>query len=45
VEIPWNGALINFGGFSTNTIVKFITDYGVGGGNHLSFRTKNGDIN
>ncbi|WP_443938791.1 hypothetical protein [Pedobacter sp. MW01-1-1] len=43
---PWNGALISFGGFSNNNYdCQISSDYGPNGGSHLSFRTKNGDIN
>ena len=40
---PWNGALISFGGFSNNYDCQISTDYGPHGGNHISFRTRNGD--
>ncbi|WCT13683.1 hypothetical protein [Mucilaginibacter jinjuensis] len=39
---PWNGALISFGGFTNNYDCQLSTDY-LNGGNHLSFRTRNGD--
>ncbi|HFK5508115.1 hypothetical protein [Elizabethkingia anophelis] len=40
---PWNGALISFGGFSNNYDTQLSADYGPHKGNHLSFRTRNGD--
>jgi hypothetical protein len=40
---PWNGALMSFGGFGNNYDCQISTDYGPNGGNHLSFRTRNGD--
>lgn len=43
---PWNGALISFGGFASNNYdCQISSDYGPNGGNHISFRTKNGDAN
>lgn len=43
---PWSGALISFGGFQYNNYdCQISSDYGPNGGNHLSFRTKNGDAN
>lgn len=43
---PWNGALISFGGFQYNNYdCQISSDYGPNGGNHLSYRTKNGDNN
>ncbi|MCT3918759.1 hypothetical protein HZP98_03640 [Elizabethkingia anophelis] len=41
---PWNGALISFGGFSNNYDTQLSADYGPHKGNHLSFRTRNGDL-
>ena len=41
---PWNGALMSFGGFSNQYDCQISADYGPNGGNHLSFRTRNGDI-
>lgn len=40
---PWSGALISFGGFANNYDCQISSDYGPNGGNHISFRTKNGD--
>jgi hypothetical protein len=43
---PWNGSLISYGGFPINNYdTQISSDYGPGGGTHISFRTKNGDIN
>ncbi|OHT47024.1 hypothetical protein [Flavobacterium tructae] len=43
---PWNGSLISYGGFSVNNYdTQISSDYGPNGGNHISFRTKNGDSN
>jgi hypothetical protein len=43
---PWNGALISFGGFHYNNYdCQISSDYGPSGGNHISYRTKNGDNN
>ncbi|WP_428231957.1 hypothetical protein [Flavobacterium sp.] len=43
---PWNGALISFGGFQYNNYdCQISSDYGPNGGNHISYRTKNGDKN
>ncbi|CAA9198698.1 autotransporter outer membrane beta-barrel domain-containing protein [Flavobacterium collinsii] len=43
---PWNGALISYGGFPTNNYdTQISSDYGPNGGNHISYRTKNGDNN
>ncbi|WP_291287726.1 hypothetical protein [Flavobacterium sp.] len=43
---PWNGALISYGGFPANNYdTQISSDYGPNGGNHISFRTKNGDQN
>lgn len=42
---PWNGSLISFGGFSNNYDTQINADYGPHGGNHISFRTRNGDVN
>ena len=39
---PWNGSLLSFGGFSNNYDTQFNADYL--SGNHISFRTRNGDI-
>ena len=41
---PWNGALISFGGFSNSYDTQLSADYGPHKGNHLSFRTRNGDL-
>ena len=41
---PWNGALISFGGFSNNYDTQLSADYIPHKGNHLSFRTRNGDL-
>ena len=41
---PWSGALMSFGGAVNNYDCQFSALYG-GGGNHLSFRTHNGDYN
>lgn len=41
---PWNGSLISFGGFSNKYDTQINADYGPHGGNHISFRTKNGDF-
>ena len=38
---PWNGAFMSFGGLTNRYDCQFSTDYGVG--NHISFRTHNGD--
>lgn len=41
---PWNGALLSFGGFPNNSYdCQISSDYGPDGGNHISYRTKNGD--
>ncbi|HTK18819.1 MAG TPA: hypothetical protein VL442_04880 [Mucilaginibacter sp.] len=41
---PWNGAFMSFGGFPPNNYdCQISTDYGPHGGNHISFRTRNGD--
>ena len=42
---PWNGSLMSFGGFGGGYDTQLNADYGPAGGSHLSFRTKNGDIN
>ena len=43
---PWSGALLSFGGFQYNNYdCQISSDYGPNGGNHISFRTKNGDNN
>jgi len=42
---PWNGSLISFGGFLNNYDTQINADYGPNGGNHISFRTRNGDYN
>ncbi|WP_294959862.1 tail fiber protein [uncultured Flavobacterium sp.] len=43
---PWNGSLISYGGFPINNYdTQISSDYGPGGGKHISFRTKNGDLN
>jgi hypothetical protein len=39
----WNGSLISYGGFSNNYDCQISTQYSPG--NHISFRTKNGDTN
>ena len=41
---PWNGSLISFGGLSNRYETQRNADYGTHGGNHISFRTKNGDF-
>jgi hypothetical protein len=41
---PWNGPLLSFGGFDNAYDCQLNSDYGPHGGNHLSFRTRNGDI-
>jgi len=40
---PWNGSLISYGGFTNQYDCQLSSEYYVG--NHLSFRTKNGDNN
>jgi hypothetical protein len=40
---PWNGALISFGGAGNGYDCQISSDYGPNGGNHISFRTHNGD--
>jgi len=40
---PWNGPLISYGGFSNQYDCQISSDYGPHGGNHISYRTKNGD--
>ncbi|WP_416336202.1 hypothetical protein [Chishuiella changwenlii] len=40
---PWNGSLISYGGFSNSYDTQLSSDYGPHGGNHISFRTRNGD--
>ena len=40
---PWNGAFMSFGGFNNTYDCQVSTDYGPSGGNHISFRTRNGD--
>ena len=42
---PWNGALLSFGGIGNNYDCQISSDYGPHGGNHLSYRTRNGDAN
>lgn len=43
---PWNGSLISYGGFLPNNYdTQISSDYGPGGGNHISYRTRNGDTN
>jgi hypothetical protein len=42
---PWNGALISFGGFDNRYDCQISADYGANGGNRISFRTRNGDVN
>jgi hypothetical protein len=42
---PWNGSLISFGGLANRYDTQINADYGPDGGNHISFRTKNGDAN
>ncbi|WP_131725827.1 hypothetical protein [Flavobacterium sp. Root420] len=43
---PWNGALLSYGGFAPNNYdTQISSDYGPQGGSHISYRTKNGDIN
>ena len=41
---PWSGSLISFGGFSNQYDTQISSDYGPNGGNHISFRSKNGDV-
>ncbi|MES2457432.1 MAG: hypothetical protein V4594_17885 [Bacteroidota bacterium] len=41
---PWNGAFLSFGGFTNTYDCQLSTDYGPNGGNHISFRTRHGDI-
>jgi hypothetical protein len=41
---PWNGSLISFGGFSNSYDTQLNADYGPNGGDHISFRTRNGDV-
>jgi len=41
---PWNGSLISYGGFPPNNYdTQISSDYGPNGGNHISYRTRNGD--
>jgi hypothetical protein len=40
---PWNGSLISYGGLSNNYDTQLSSDYGPNGGNHISYRTRNGD--
>jgi len=40
---PWNGSLISYGGFTNQYDCQISSEYYIG--NHLSFRTKNGDNN
>ncbi|WP_195760066.1 hypothetical protein [Flavobacterium sp. LC2016-23] len=42
---PWNGSLISYGGLSNSYDTQISSDYGPNGGNHISYRTKNGDAN
>ncbi len=42
---PWNGSLISFGGLNNNYDTQFSADYGPHGGRHISYRTRNGDVN
>ncbi|MBS7256144.1 tail fiber protein [Flavobacterium branchiicola] len=42
---PWNGALISFGGFDNRYDCQINADYGPRGGDRISFRTKNADLN
>lgn len=43
---PWNGSLISYGGFLHNNYdTQISSDYGPSGGNHISYRTRNGDTN
>ena len=42
---PWNGALISFGGLDNRYDCQISADYGPHGGNRISFRTKNSDLN
>lgn len=42
---PWHGSLISFGGFNKGYDTQINADYGPDGGNHISFRTLNGDLN
>jgi hypothetical protein len=41
---PWSGALMSFGGATNNYDCQLNAIYG-GNGNHISFRTRNGDYN
>jgi hypothetical protein len=41
---PYNGAFMSFGGLGNAYDCQISADYGVNGGNHISFRTRNGDI-
>ncbi|MCJ8212049.1 hypothetical protein MUY27_20195 [Mucilaginibacter sp. RS28] len=41
---PWNGSLISYGGFGGDYDTQISSDYGPAGGRHISFRTRNGDI-
>lgn len=40
---PWNGSLISYGGFTNQYDCQISSEYYTG--NHISFRTKNGDNN
>ncbi|TRX35950.1 tail fiber protein [Flavobacterium restrictum] len=40
---PWNGPLMSFGGLYNQYDCQISSDYGPNGGNHFSFRTRNGD--
>jgi hypothetical protein len=42
---PWNGSLISYGGIGSSYDTQINSDYGPNGGNHISFRTKQGDFN
>jgi len=41
---PYNGAFMSFGGLGNAYDCQISADYGVNGGNHIAFRTLNGDI-
>jgi hypothetical protein len=40
---PWNGSLVSYGGYGGDYDTQLNSDYGPNGGNHISFRTRNGD--
>jgi len=41
--VPWEGSLISYGGLNNNYDTQISSDYGLQGGNHVSFRTRNDD--